>query len=124
VALDLLGRAQQGHFQLFAPNFLLIEVASAIRRMIFEKVLSNEEGDVALSNLTLLGLETVPLDVPLVRRALSWAGKLGQVRAYDACYLALPEREGATLWTADRRLAARTKQIGASWVLSLEEIEL
>ncbi len=92
--------------------------------MIFEKRLSHEEGDTALSNLTLLGLETLPLDVSLARSALIWADKLGQVRAYDACYLALAERERATLWTADRRLASRAKQVGASWVLSLEEIDL
>jgi predicted nucleic acid-binding protein len=122
-ALDLLTQAHERRQRLLAPNFWLIEVTSAIRKLVYGKTLSDEEGSRALSHLPTLGVETLPLDFPLVQRSLSWAGRLGQARAYDACYLALAEREDATLWTADNRLATRAKQIGVTWVLSLEEIE-
>jgi len=123
LALDLLARAQERRQRLVAPNFWLIGVTSAIRKLIYGKFLSDDEGNLALSHLPSLGVETVPLDFALAQRSLSWAGRLGQARAYDACYLALAEREDAILWTADNRLAARAKQIGVTWVLSLDEIE-
>jgi predicted nucleic acid-binding protein len=50
-----------------------------------------------------LPLRTVPLSVlsvPALERALS-----GRISVYDSCYLELAEAAGATLVTADRRLA-------------------
>ncbi len=41
--------------------------------------------------------------------------------AYDAQYLAVAERCGATFWTADRRLLERTRQCGVAWVRLINE---
>lgn len=63
------------------------------------------------------------MDLPLARQALAWAERLGQIRAYDAFYLALTEGEDATLWTGDGRLADRARQLGVEWVQFLAEPE-
>jgi predicted nucleic acid-binding protein len=58
----------------------------------------------------------------LCRPAFAWASRLEQHTTYDAgCkehsfYLALAERLGASLWSADQRLVNRAHQLGADWV--------
>ena len=40
----------------------------------------------------------------------------GAFKAFDAQYLALAEQMHCHLWTADRRMAAAARQLGAGWV--------
>jgi predicted nucleic acid-binding protein len=89
--------------------------------MVHVKGLAPDEADLLLSGLPSLGIRVVPLDLPLARSALYWAGRLGQIRAYDAFYLALAASEEAILWTGDRRLADRTGQLGIDWVRFFRE---
>ena len=91
--------------------------------MVSRESLAPEEADIALSDLPSLGVEVIPMDLALARQALAWAERLGQIRAYDAFYLALAEREDAILWTGDGRLADRVRQLGIDWVRFLEEPE-
>ena len=63
-----------------------------------------------------LGVACVSPTAELHAEALRWAERLGQSRTYDAAYLALAEKEGCALWTADRRLARGAQQAGAGWV--------
>lgn len=107
---------QRNAVSLAAPTLWVAESVSAIRATVYARAISPERGRQAIADLFELGVETVPLDPKLSQSAFEWAGRLQQMRAYDAFYLALAEERGAELWTADRRLANRAEQIGATWV--------
>ncbi|HKV08859.1 MAG TPA: type II toxin-antitoxin system VapC family toxin [Thermoanaerobaculia bacterium] len=115
-ALELIAAAHQEGTALLAPDLWVSEVTSVLRKMVHTQSLAPEEADLLLSGLPSLGVQVIPSDLPLARSALSWAGRLGQIRAYDAFYLALAEREEATLWTGDGRLKDRVAQLGIDWV--------
>lgn len=120
-AVELIARAHEEEILLLAPSLWVAEVTSAFRKMVYRKILAPEEADIALSDLPSLGVEVFPMDLALARQALAWAERLGQIRAYDAFYLALAEREDAILWTGDGPLANRVRQLGIDWVRFLEE---
>ena len=117
--LDLVGKFRDWHtqgLQLMAPSFWLAECTSSIRRGVYAKVITHEEANQAMLDLFSLEVDTLPIDQELCLAALEWAARLGQSRAYDACYLALAERLGTELWTADSKLANGARQVGADWV--------
>lgn len=122
-AVELLLQWQADGARLLAPDVWVAEAVSAIHRSVAQRVLSRAEGKAALAQLFALGIESVPVDLPLSRQGFDWAERLGHSRVHDAYYVALAEREGATLWTANRRLALRARQSGASWVRHLRELE-
>jgi predicted nucleic acid-binding protein len=107
--------------RLVAPTLWLAECIAAIRGSVYARVISPQEGRVAVGDLFDLGVETAPMDQELCRSAFEWAERLGQARAYDGFYLALAERLGAELWTADGRLARGAQQAGAVWVRGVGE---
>ncbi|HYO15462.1 MAG TPA: type II toxin-antitoxin system VapC family toxin [Thermoanaerobaculia bacterium] len=123
-AVELIASAHEEETLLLAPSLWVAEVTSALRKLVYRKNLAPEEADIALSDLPSLGIQVVPMDLALARQALAWAERLGQIRAYDAFYLALAEREDAILWTGDWRLADRARQLGIDWVRFLEEPEV
>jgi len=98
-----------------APRLMLIEAAAALRR----KVAGHELGPVAataalrsLADATREGTIQLADDEQLVTEALLLALDLGH-KVPDCVYLALAEREGCGLATADRQLAmlARSRTI-------------
>jgi predicted nucleic acid-binding protein len=99
-----------------APDLWIPEVTSVLRRAVYDRALTYGAADRSLAKLFLLGIETVRLDQDLAHRALAWAGKLGQSRAYDSFYLALAEREETELWSADQRIVDRARQLNLRWV--------
>jgi predicted nucleic acid-binding protein len=87
---------------LHAPHLLDLEVAQVLRRLVREVALSAQRADQALQDLLRLRVTRYPHFVFLpniwrLRHNLS---------AYDAAYVALAEKLGATLITRDARLAA------------------
>ena len=80
------------------------------------RALTAERGHRVVDDLLALGVELVPSSPQQCHRALDWAERLGQARAYDATYLALAEELDAEFWTADRRLANAARHAGADWV--------
>jgi predicted nucleic acid-binding protein len=87
---------------LHAPHLLDLEVAQVLRRLAREATVSAQRADQALQDLLSLRLTRYPHFVFLphiwrLRHNLS---------AYDAAYVALTEKLGATLVTRDARLAA------------------
>jgi predicted nucleic acid-binding protein len=107
--------------KILAPELLVAETVSVIRRGIFDRWITEEEGQVAIEDLYRLGVEIVPSDTGISQAALVWAGRLGQSKAYDGFYLAVAERQGAELWTADEKLVNRGKQLNLPWIRWIDE---
>ena len=87
---------------LHAPHLLDLEVAQVLRRLVREAAVSAQRADQALQDLLSLRVTRYPHfvflpDIWRLRNSLS---------AYDAAYVALAERLGATLITRDARLAS------------------
>lgn len=106
---------------LVAPDIWLPEVISVVRQAVYLHLIAPEDGLAAAEDVFRLGVEVIPSDFDLCRRALAWAERLGQSKAYDSFYLALAEQLGAELWTGDVRLRNRAHQLGAGWVRMLNE---
>ncbi len=112
---------QETRTGILAPTLWQYEVVSALRKAWQAGLLTPDEAGHALTSLFSLGVQFVEPDLELHRAALRWASRLGQAVAYDAQYLALAERIGATLWTADRRLFDRARECGAKCVQLISE---
>jgi predicted nucleic acid-binding protein len=101
-------------FTWLAPRLLVTEVASALRRKVAGGELS---GEVALQALGVIvdaiddGMIRLAEDEHVAASALALALTLGR-RLPDCVYLALAEREGAALATADTILARMARARG------------
>lgn len=86
-----------------APAVLDFEVIHVIRRLLLTDALMTEgRAGAMLDLLAELPIQRTPMDRVLASRTLAHRGNLS---AYDASYVALAETIGATLVTADLRLA-------------------
>jgi predicted nucleic acid-binding protein len=103
-------------YALLAPSWWAAECTTAIRRALFNDLISETRAHDAIADLFSLEVQLVPIDADLCTSALDWAGRLQQSKAYDAFYLALAHNLSADLWTADKRLATAAQQIGLHWV--------
>jgi len=119
--LELLISWHRSHSKIFAPDILIAETVSVIRRGIFDRWITEEEGQLAVEDLFRLGVDIIPSDAGICQAALAWADKLGQSKAYDGFYLAVAERQRAELWTADEKLVNRGKQLSLSWIQWIDE---
>jgi predicted nucleic acid-binding protein len=97
-----------------APRLMIIEVASALRRMVEGGQLSVLDATSALA-VTLDAIEdgvvVLADDEALAQAALTLALSLKH-KVPDCLYLALAEREGAFLASADRKLLALARERG------------
>ncbi len=105
-----------------APWVFAFEVASVIRRYMYDGLLAPEQAVAALQTVSELGVEHVAGDVSLCRAALAWAERLQQRAAYDGFYVALTESREAELWTADQRLRNAVQAAGGPTVRWIAEI--
>ncbi len=107
-ALALLRDHLEGRVEAHAPALMLLEAASALRRYVVRGVLSPGQ---ALEALQLIA-ESEPVleevDKTLSEEALRMSLDLG-VTVYDAAYLALASRLGASFYTADEKLLSNPK---------------
>jgi predicted nucleic acid-binding protein len=92
-----------------APDLIYAEVGHAVLRYVRSGRL--EAGDAAeiVAAVLSLPLRVAPLGA-LVRATLALAIER-ELSVYDACYVALAEAAGATLVTADRRLAGAYNRV-------------
>jgi predicted nucleic acid-binding protein len=96
---------------LHAPHLLDLEVAQVLRRLVREAAVSAQRADLAIQDLLSLRVARYPHFVFLPQ---IWQLR-HNVSAYDAAYVALTEKLGATLITRDVRLAS-----GAARGVSIE----
>ncbi|HLS15109.1 MAG TPA: type II toxin-antitoxin system VapC family toxin [Beutenbergiaceae bacterium] len=94
-------RITAAEVSIHAPSFLGVEVAQALRRLIAGGHMSDDRGQIAISDLTATGVALHDPDV-LLNRIWDLRNNLS---AYDAAYVALAEVLGATLLTADARIS-------------------
>jgi len=87
---------------LHAPHLIDLEIAQVLRRLVRESTLPEQRADEAVSDLLNLRMTRYPHDTFLPR---IWQHR-HNFSAYDAAYLALAERLGASLLTRDGRLAS------------------
>ena len=86
---------------LHAPHLLDLEVGQVLRRLVREAVISARRADEAIEDLVDLRVTRYPHFVFLPR---IWQLR-HNLSAYDAAYVVLAEKLGATLVTRDARLA-------------------
>lgn len=108
----------EGRCKLVIPEFALLEIANAVR---YSARADEEAVARAMTLLEQLRLEVVPLDWELLRKANAVAWGYGTA-LYDAAYVALAEREGVPLLTADDALAK--KLAGHGLVVRLASLAL
>jgi predicted nucleic acid-binding protein len=96
-----LARARLRGEQLAAPELVDLEVAAVLRRMALRGLLDGRRAQLALADLVAVPMERAAHAVLLPR---IWELR-DNLSAYDAAYVALAELAGATLVTADGRLA-------------------
>ena len=87
---------------LHAPELLDLEVAQVLRRLVREGVLSASRAEAAIQDLLDLRITRYPHFVLLPR---IWQLR-HNLSAYDAAYVVLAEKLGATLLTRDTKLAS------------------
>ena len=108
-AVALRALHQSGRCTLVVPDFSLLEILNAIR---FSERAEEADATRALGLLERLRLDVVPLDWELLRKAtaIAWAYRIA---LYDAAYVALAERKGFPLLTADEVMVKKLKGHGS-----------
>ena len=117
-ALALRALHLSGRCTLVVPEFSLLEILNAVR---FSDRAEEADAIRALEFLEKLRLDVVPVDWDLLRKAtaIAWAYR---VALYDATYVALAERLGFPLLTADDAMARKMQ--GHSAVIRLRDLEI
>jgi predicted nucleic acid-binding protein len=115
----LRGEFQNGIHELLAPDLFPVEVAHGLAKAERRRIISQGDADKLLTNV----LSTPPrlhLYLPLLKRALDIASQ-ARIGVYDCLYIALAEREGCELVTADHRLI-RALQPTFPFITSLDSL--
>ena len=98
--------------ELIAPALIWPEVTNVLYRLRRHAFLSPEASDAALTAAMALPLTTID-DKTLGREAFQTALRFDLPAAYDAHYVAVAERAGARVWTADAKLKRALGERGA-----------
>jgi len=105
IALALLTEWTDRGRVILAPALLAYEATNTLYRHVHRGTIPLEDAERGLQEVILTAVELEREDSPdLHIRAMRMALQFGLPAAYDAHYLALAEREGCELWTADERL--------------------
>lgn len=105
--------------RLLVPLLWEYEIASALRKAEWLRILPAERVLDCAQELWSLSFERIAPSPELHARAIEWSRRLGQAKAYDGQYLASVESVDGELWTADGRLAEQARRLGAEWVSSV-----
>ncbi len=108
------GLGWKSPLELIAPDLLLLETASALRKLAMLRSISGAAADRAVSRLPEVGIATITTAVLL---ADAWSLRK-RLTIYDAVYVALAKNLGLPLVTADARLVRAIKGTTVkSWLL-------
>jgi predicted nucleic acid-binding protein len=118
-ARRLRGEFQQGIHDLLAPDVFPVEVAHGLAKAERRGVIPQGDADRLLANILSTPPQFHPY-LPLLKRALDIASQ-ARIGVYDCLYVALAEREGCELLTADDRLV-RTLQPSFPFIKSLSAL--
>ena len=106
-------------FIVLAPTLLAYEIANILHQNVRKGEITLDRVKEGLAEIALTGLVfDFSQDLSLSMRAVELANKYSLPAAYDAHYLALAERQGCELWTADTRMwrAVRGKLPWVRWM--------
>ena len=106
--------------ELVAPSLWLYEMTSALCKLARFGELDQAEAKDALALTHRLGVRLIPPDEALAHSAFEWTMRLGRSAAFDSVYVALAQRLGCELWTADRRLR---NAVEFPWVRGIDDDE-
>ena len=95
---------------LTAPTLMWSEAASALRQLAMRGEISDTEATNAVRWLSESTIDA-HASATLVVEAIELAGQLGWAKTYDAEYVALARRLGASLITADARLRRGVERV-------------
>lgn len=105
----------QAEERLVAPHLLEAEVLNALWRT---HILGGlDQATIRVRAKLFANLQLTYRALPPAGQIFDVAGRLGQHRAYDACYVALALREGTDVHTMDAHLANAAAQSGLPVVL-------
>lgn len=93
-----------------APDLVFVEMASVASKRVRRGLSTHERAAAAVESMAELIDFVAPLD-DLCVRAFSLSCEHG-FSAYDGAYLALAERRGAPVITADLKLVRRAREVG------------
>lgn len=100
--LEKYEKARTAGKRFLSPALLPYEVASLLRKKRLKKILSGAESLGAIHLFRGLEIELTHFE-DIMERVLTLCEAFGSfLTVYDASYLAVAEKEKATLWTADR----------------------
>lgn len=120
-ALALLAEWTRKRITIIAPALLAYEATNILFQNVRKDKITFDTASNGLKRVILAGIEfDFPYDYRLSLRAIELANKYNLTAAYDPHYLALAEREGCELWTADTRMW-KAVQSKISWVHDLSE---
>lgn len=102
---------------MIAPMLLGYEIGSILRRKVRDSEITDAAAKLALYDILRIVM-LVQFDRQMTERAMDIAAITRQKAAYDAQYLALAEREGADVWTADEPFFRSTHEqfIQVRWI--------
>jgi predicted nucleic acid-binding protein len=116
--IALVDQWQRIGYHLYAPTLWAYEVTSAFTKMRHFGQLGEEASQQGLHLAYQLGVQLVPPDEDLAKKAMLWTSRLQRAAAYDSFYLALAESLKCDLWTTDKRLV---NGVSEPWVKLVEE---
>ncbi len=90
--------------RIVAPPLLLYEITSVLRKNVYQRLMTPENGLELLQEILRLPIGYIsPPDLHV--RAYRFATRFNRPTAYDSHYLAVAETLGCEFWTADGKLA-------------------
>ena len=108
--------------QMVAPDFLIAEVSSAVRRGRYTGRTAPDEADVALQEFRMLPIRLHSCE-SLLDAAWGWGERLNTPRLYDMFYLALAEQLACDLWVVEKKLVniVGSQSARVRWVGDVED---
>ena len=121
VAIAQIRTWERTDVSLIAPALFTFEVTSSLRRMVYLKQISPQDGEDAFSKF-----QRMPVRIShrsqIFQVAWEMAKDLNRPRAYDTAYLAVSRLHECDFWTADKRIYNAVHD-RLAWVKLLSDTE-